>query len=164
EHAEGNPFFVEELVATLVDRGVLRRSDGGWSFGELPADFHVPASVQAVLATRIDLLPAAEKAALQAAAVIGRVFWTGPVCELLGGESPDFELLEKREFIRRRAGSSIAGAREYVIKHALTREVAYESLLKAKRAPLHDGFADLLERACVGVDVGVPLHTLLDGE
>ncbi len=147
ERAEGNPFFVEELVATLVDRGVLARRNGGWSFGELPQGFSVPDSVQAVLAARIDLLPATEKAALQAAAVIGRTFWTGPVCRLIEGAPPDFDLLEERDFVRRHAGSSIAGEQEYVIRHALTREVAYASLPKARRAPLHAGFADWLERA-----------------
>src|SRR5438094_176776 len=85
ERAEGNPFFVEELLATLIDRGVLVRRNGGWSCAELPPGFEVPDTVQAVLAARIDLLPPAEKAALQAAAVIGRIFWTGPVYELVGG-------------------------------------------------------------------------------
>jgi adenylate cyclase len=88
ERAEGNPFFVEELIATLADTGVLQRRNGGWSFSELPPGFSVPDSVQAVLAARIDLLPVAEKAALQAASVIGRVFWAGPVCELVEPRSP----------------------------------------------------------------------------
>src|SRR4029453_18522636 len=66
ERAEGNPFFVEELLATLIDRGVLVRSNGGWSCAELPPGFYVPDTVQAVLSARIDLLPPAEKAALQA--------------------------------------------------------------------------------------------------
>jgi class 3 adenylate cyclase len=147
ERAEGNPFFVEELVATLIDMRVLGRENGGWSVGELPSDFQVPDSVQAVLAARIDLLPDDEKAALQAAAVIGRIFWTGPVYELVGGGRPDFGLLEDRDFVRRRVGSSIAGEREYAIKHALTREVAYASLPKAKRAQLHAAFAGWLERS-----------------
>jgi class 3 adenylate cyclase/tetratricopeptide (TPR) repeat protein len=141
--AEGNPFFVEELLATLIDRGVLQRSNGQWNWTELPEGFQVPDTVQAVLAARIDLLPAAEKAALQAASVIGRVFWTGPVYELAG--AADFALLEERDFVRRRAGSSMRGQREYAIKHALTREVAYESLPKAKRARLHAAFAEWLE-------------------
>src|SRR5207245_2126728 len=101
ERAEGNPFFVEELIATLVDRAVLARSNGGWRFGELPAGFSVPDTVQAVLAARIDLLPELEKSALQAAAVIGRVFWRGALARLVGGE-PDLGLLEEREFVRRR--------------------------------------------------------------
>jgi len=157
ERAEGNPFFVEELLATLIDRGVLERRNGGWSCAELPEGFHVPDTVQAVLAARIDLLPPAEKAALQAASVIGRVFWTGPVYELLGGMSPDFELLAERDFVRRRPGSSLPGEREYVIKHALTREVAYGSVPKARRAQLHAAFAAWLERNSEGNDDHAPL-------
>jgi class 3 adenylate cyclase/tetratricopeptide (TPR) repeat protein len=152
ERAEGNPFFVEELIATLIDRDVLTRSDHGWRLNELPGDFVVPDSVQAVLAARIDLLEPPEKAALQAAAVIGRIFWTGPVYELLEGLDPDFRVLEERDFIRRRSGSSIAGEREYAIKHALTREVAYASLPKARRARLHAAFASWMERLGEGRD------------
>ncbi len=155
--AEGNPFFVEELVGTLIDRGVLARDNGAWSFGELPPGFSVPDSVQAVLAARIDLLPPAEKAALQAAAVIGRTFWTGPVYELVAGESPDIGVLEERDFVRRRPGSSLAGEREYVIKHALTREVAYATLPKARRARLHAAFAAWLERRAEERDELAPL-------
>ena len=150
ERSEGNPFFVEELLSTLIDRGVLTRQNGGWSCSELPEGFAIPDTVQAVLAARIDLLPEAEKAALQAGAVIGRVFWTGPVYELLEGTNPDFGLLEERDFVRRRLGSAIAGEREYAIKHALTREVAYASLPKARRAQLHAAFAGWLERITGG--------------
>ena len=106
----------------------------------------MPDTVQAVIAARIDMLPRAEKAALRTAAVIGRVFWSGPVCELAEEADPDFVLLQERDFVLRQAGSSIDGQQEYVIKHALTREVAYQSLLKAKRAPLHAGFGQWLER------------------
>jgi class 3 adenylate cyclase/tetratricopeptide (TPR) repeat protein len=152
DRAEGNPFFVEELLATLIDRGLLRRENGGWSCDELPEGFDVPDTVQAVLAARVDLLPEAEKAALQAASVIGRVFWTGPVYELVEGLSPDFDLLAERDFIRRRPRSTMAEEREYVIKHALTREVAYSSLPKAKRARLHAAFAGWAEHAGEGGD------------
>jgi class 3 adenylate cyclase/tetratricopeptide (TPR) repeat protein len=155
--AEGNPFFVEELIATLIDRNLLRRSNGGWRLGELPTDFAVPDSVEAVLAARIDLLAPAEKSALQAAAVIGRVFWTGPVYELLEGLEPDLRVLEERDFIRRRPGSSMAGEREYAIKHALTREVAYASLPKARRARLHAAFAQWVERLSEGRDENAAL-------
>jgi class 3 adenylate cyclase len=157
ERAEGNPFFVEELIATLADRGVLGRRNGGWSFGELPPGFSVPDTVQAVLAARIDLLPRVEKTALQTASVIGRVFWSSPVCELVEGADPQFSLLGERDFVLPHARSSIEGQREYMIKHALTRGVAYESLLKAKRALLHAGFADWLERNGRGEDEDAPL-------
>lgn len=157
ERAEGNPFFVEELIGTLIDRGILARDNGTWSFGALPAGFNLPDSIQAILAARIDLLPPVEKAALQAAAVIGRTFWTGPVYELLGDESPDIGLLEERDFVRRRPGSTLAGEREYVIKHALTREVAYASLPKARRAQLHAAFAAWLEHRAEDRDELAPL-------
>ena len=156
ERAEGNPFFVEELVRTLIDHGVLERDNGGWTARELPGDLVVPDTVQAVLAARIDLLAPAEKAALQAAAVIGRIFWAGPVCELLEGRA-DLRVLEERDFIRRRAGSSIAGEREFAFKHALTREVAYGSLTTARRGRLHAGFAAWLERTGGGRDEHAPL-------
>jgi hypothetical protein len=151
ERAEGNPFFVEELLGVLIDRGLLARQNGGWVLRELPDEFSVPDSVHAVLAARIDLLGAPEKAALQAAAVIGRVFWTGPVYELVEA-TPDLRVLEDRDFVRRRAGSTMAGEREYVIKHALTREVAYESLPRARRARMHAAFAGWLERVGRGRD------------
>src|SRR5712692_10607361 len=109
ERAEGNPFFVEELVGTLIDQGVLERSNGRWTARAPAPGFSVPDSVQAVVAARIDLLGPAEKAALQAASVIGRIFWTGPIYELLEGASPDLRTLEQRDFVRRRSGSSMEG-------------------------------------------------------
>lgn len=144
DRAEGNPLFLEELVRALVDGGVLARRAGAWVAGELPAGFSVPDSVHAVLSARIDQLPPLEKAALQAAAVVGRVFWRGPVAHLVGGE-PDFELLEERDFIRRHGGTSMAGEREYAIKHSLTREVAYAGIPKVRRGRMHAAFGDWLE-------------------
>jgi class 3 adenylate cyclase len=157
ERAEGNPFFAEELIATLADQGVLVRRNGGWSFGELPPGFLVPDTVQAVLAARIDLLPRPGKASLQTAALIGRVFWSGPVCELVDGADPEFGQLQERAFVLPQAQSSIEGQREWLIKHGLTREVAYQSLLKARRAWLHAGFAQWLERNGTGEAEHAPL-------
>jgi class 3 adenylate cyclase/tetratricopeptide (TPR) repeat protein len=152
ERAEGNPFFVEELIATFIDRGVLRRQNGALAFGQLPAGFTVPDSVQAVLAARIDLLPEPERLALQAAAVIGRTFWTGPMYELVGGQRPNIGMLEEREFVLRCPASSLPGEREYLIKHALTRDVAYGTLPRVRRARLHAAFAGWLDRRMEGRD------------
>jgi class 3 adenylate cyclase len=155
--AEGNPFFVEELLGTLIDRQLLERQNGSWLLADLPSDFVVPDTVQAVVAARVDLLEPDEKQALQAASVIGRIFWAGPVYELVQEAKPDLRVLEERDFIRRRPGSSIAGDREYAIKHALTREVAYAGLPKARRARLHAAFATWLERTGDGRDEYAPL-------
>ncbi len=155
--AEGNPFFVEELVRGLIDGGVLWREAGRWTARDDNPDVAVPDSVQAVLASRIDLLPPLEKEALQAAAVIGRVFWHGPLVHLLGGAEPDLGLLEERDFVRRRVGSSLARDDEYGIKHALTREVAYATIPKARRARLHAAMAGWLEREAASPDEVAPL-------
>ena len=142
DKAGGNPFFVEELVGELVEAGVLERHDGAWRTGELPEGFSIPDSVHAVLAARIDRLPPTEKAALQAASVVGRVFWPSAIVHVLADGEPSFEVLEERDFIRARGDSSNAGEREYAFKHALTREVAYSSIPKARRGRLHAALAD----------------------
>lgn len=155
--AEGNPFFLEELLGALIDGGVLLPEGDGWTTTSLPEAFVIPDSVHATLASRVDLLSRPEKEALQAAAVVGRVFWTSAVYELLPELAPDFRLLESRGFIRRRRQSTLEGEREYAIKHALTREVAYGSVPKARRAQLHARFAEWLERRGAGRDEHAPL-------
>ncbi|MBV9415982.1 MAG: AAA family ATPase [Solirubrobacterales bacterium] len=130
--AEGNPFFLEELVAQVGE-------------GDVVAATAIPDSIHAVLAARIDQLPPTEKQALQAASVIGRGFWREAVELLLGGVRPSFSLLEERDFIRPRPRSSPEAMDELIFKHALTCEVAYGSLSIAMRARLHAGFARWLE-------------------
>ena len=144
--AEGNPFFIEELLATLIDRGILARTDGGWAMERAIDADELPDTVQAVLAARIDLLPGAEKRALQAAAVVGRVFWDTLVRELVADAAPDLSMLERRSFVFRSEGSSLLGGVEYSFKHQLTREVAYTSLPMADRGRLHAAVARHLER------------------
>jgi hypothetical protein len=141
----------------LVDQGVLERSNGGWSARDLPAGFAIPDSVQSLLASRIDLLSQTEKNTLQAAAVIGRTFPSSPLRDMLEGADPDLRALEERDFIRRSSTSAVAGDEEYAFKHALTREVAYGGLSKAKRARRHAAFAGWLEARGGGRDDYAPL-------
>ena len=136
-HAEGNPFFVEEVLADLLGSGLLERSNGGWSLRNAALDIGIPDSVQGVLAARIDLLPAEAKEALQAASVIGRSFTPGGLATLTGS-SAEVRTLVERGFVR-------PAEPELVFKHALTREVAYGSLPKVSRARLHAAFARWLE-------------------
>jgi class 3 adenylate cyclase len=138
-HAEGNPFFVEELLADLLDRGLLERTNGGWSLRDATVDLGVPDTVRGVLAARIDLLPPEAKEALQAAAVIGRSF-TPEGLAALTGSSAEVRTLVERGFVR-------PTQPRLVFKHALTRDVAYASLARASRARLHAAFARWLEAA-----------------
>jgi class 3 adenylate cyclase len=149
--SEGNPFFVEELIESLVDSGVLAKRDDRWEVAVLPERLSMPDSVRGVLAARIDLLPPREKAALQAASVVGRVFWEAPVRELIDDDA-DFALLEERDFIRRRSSSRFEGDREHAIKHALTREAAYAGIPRARRARMHAALAEWIERSSESVD------------
>ncbi len=135
--AEGNPFFLEELLADLVDRRLLERRNGGWALRDRTRDLGIPDTVQAVLAARIDLLPPPAKEALQAAAVIGRSFNAAGLTSLVG-TAAEVRTLVERGFLR-------PTEPDLVFKHALTREVAYESLPKASRARLHASFATWLE-------------------
>ena len=138
ERAEGNPFYLEEIIHGLIDGGFLFREDERWRAGAGIGDVEIPDTVQAVLASRIDLLDAGDKQVLQSAAVVGRVFWPGPVAELTGVGEEDlteaFRRLEDRELVFSRAGSTWSGQPEYLFKHILTRDVAYESLPRRERA------------------------------
>jgi class 3 adenylate cyclase/tetratricopeptide (TPR) repeat protein len=149
ERAEGNPFFLEEIVRHLIDEGRIVRSGDRWRAAGDIGDVVIPDTVQAVLAARIDLLAAPEKHALQSAAVVGRVFWPGPVRRLLNGESSALDAtlghLEERDLVLSRLSSSIAGEQEFIFKHILTRDVAYESLPRRERVPAHAAVARWLE-------------------
>ncbi|HEV8682049.1 MAG TPA: adenylate/guanylate cyclase domain-containing protein [Actinomycetota bacterium] len=148
DRAEGNPFFLEEIVRQLVDEGRLVPEDGRWRITGDLVDIAIPDTIQAVLAARIDLLQQDDKRALQFAAVVGRVFWPGPVEILLGrteGLEDTLDRLERKELVLSRLGSSMAGQREYIFKHVLTRDVAFESLPRRERAAAHRLLAGWIE-------------------
>jgi class 3 adenylate cyclase len=133
--AEGNPFFLEEVLASLIDRGLLCRRDGGWEWRGGSDALDVPDTIQSLLAARIDLLPEVAKATLQAASVVGRVVEPAAIRALAG--TNDTAELVARDFLRPQPGA-------LSFKHALTREVAYAMLPKARRATLHAKYASWL--------------------
>ncbi len=143
--ADGNPFFLEELLSALIDQGLLARVNGGWRLERAPATLDIPDSVQAVLAARIDLLPPAAKSTLQAASVIGRTFAPPALAVLARTTDDQLGTLVERGFLRR-------DEPDLVFKHALTWEVVYGSLPKASRARLHASFASWLEATGGGRD------------
>jgi tetratricopeptide (TPR) repeat protein len=138
ERTQGNPFFLEESVHTLVEMGVLQGEPGAYRLAKLISHAPVPATVQAVLAARIDRLPPAAKGLLQTAAVIGTEVAV-PLLQAIA-ELPKEALhrslahLQAAEFFYERA---LFPEAEYTFKHALTHEVAYESLLPEPRRALH---------------------------
>ncbi len=148
ERAEGNPFFLEEIVRHLIDEGLLVRRDGRWGAAGGIEDVEIPDTVQGVLAARIDLLEPVDKRALQSAAVVGRVFWPGPVRLLVGDGAPiddALRALEERELVLSRLSSAIAGEPEFIFKHILTRDVAYETLPRRDRSAAHARVARWIE-------------------
>ena len=147
EKTEGNPFFMEETVQVLLDEGALVRN-GVVKLTKPVAELKIPPTVQAILAARIDRLPADEKDLLQALAVMGKEF-TLELVRAVSAKSDD-ELnrmlndLQLSEFIYEQPA---VGDVEYAFKHALTQEVAYNSVLLERRRPLHERIGAALEAA-----------------
>jgi hypothetical protein len=140
ERAAGNPFFAEEMVRDLAERGVLRGIRGAYVSTAGVAEVSIPATVQATIAARIDRLAPAAKRTLSAAAVIGSRFDPG-LLETLGikpivGDLVAAELVDQVSF---------TGAPEYVFHHPLIRSAAYASQLKSDRADLHRRVAAAIE-------------------
>ena len=151
ERAGGNPFFVEEILRQLIDEGRITQSADGWRADPDLSTVEIPDTVQAVLAARIDLLGADQKRTLQAAAVVGRIFWPAPVARFLNGSAGALDQhlreLEARDLILSRLATTMAGQPEYIFKHALVRDVAYESIPRRERAAAHLRVAEWIEEA-----------------
>jgi tetratricopeptide (TPR) repeat protein len=143
---EGNPFFLEESVRTLVETGVLVGEPGAYRVAQALPTIQVPATVQAVLAARIDRLSLEEKRLLQTAAVVGNEVPL-PLLQAIADFSEDalhrsLAQLQGAEFLYE---TRLFPEREYTFKHALTHEVAYGSLLQERRRTLHAGIVEVLE-------------------
>jgi class 3 adenylate cyclase/tetratricopeptide (TPR) repeat protein len=146
ERTEGNPFFLEESVRALVEAGVITGDRGAFRLAKPLDAIQVPATVQAVLAARIDRLPPAVKHLLQSAAVIGKtvpLLLLARVAETTGLDlRPGLAQLQSAEFLYE---TTLFPELEYTFKHALTLEVAYQSLLRERRRVLHAAVFAALE-------------------
>jgi adenylate cyclase len=142
ERTQGNPFFIEELVKALVEAGSLEGERGAYTLAAPVADAAIPASVQAVLAARIDRLAPREKSVLQAAAVIGKEFPAAVLERVI-----DLDATELDDALGNLVGSEFVYEQQldpeplYAFKHPLTQEVAYRSQLGEHRAPVHAAVA-----------------------
>ena len=144
--ADGVPLFVEELLAILVDRAVLRRVRGRWTTSELPT-LAVPPTVQALITARVDRLPDGERFVLELGSVQGTRFERAAVADvgrddLSGDLDAHLESLVAKELLRRDPDDATA----FAFRHDLVRDAAYESIPKRARAELHARFAEWLEQ------------------
>jgi class 3 adenylate cyclase/tetratricopeptide (TPR) repeat protein len=143
----GNPLFLEEMVRMLVEEHALVEREGVLTaeVDSLP----VPPTIQAVLAARLDRLPAEERDVLQRAAVIGHEFWWGQIAALMPPEGAatvagELQALVRKGLIRPDARALVAED-GFRFAHILVRDAAYESMPKQRRGELHERFADWLE-------------------
>jgi len=126
ERCGGNPLYAEQYVRMLDERGSTET---------------LPETVQGIIAARLDSLAAEEKALLQNAAVVGKVFWLGA----LGATEQQLHPLQQKEFVARARRSSVDGETEYAFKHLLVRDVAYGQVPRADRAAQHLRVAEWIE-------------------
>jgi class 3 adenylate cyclase/tetratricopeptide (TPR) repeat protein len=168
EQTQGNPFFLEESVRTLVETQVLVGNQGAYRLARALPSIRVPATVQAVLAARIDRMPPEEKQLLQTAAVIGTEVPL-PLLQAMA-EAPEESLrlglahLQAAEFLYE---TRLFPDIEYTFKHALTQQVAYETLLQERRRALHASIVVALEALAgdrVAEEVERLAHHALRGE
>jgi ABC-type oligopeptide transport system substrate-binding subunit len=154
DRAEGNPFYLEEILRSLIDEGALvqDRASGRWQAGMEVARIRIPDTLEGVLVARIDRLEEETRRVLQMASVIGRIFLYRVLAEIARAESAAYErlrleqrleTLQREELIRERARLPEL---EYIFKHDLTREAVYNGLLKSRRRAYHRQVAEALER------------------
>jgi class 3 adenylate cyclase len=144
--AEGNPFYVEEILQMLIDREVIARENGGWSVRGEVDQVELPDSVHGVIAARVDMLDARSREALRRCSVVGRVFWP----QAVGVDEEVIAALGPRALVVEHADSTVAGMREFAFKHALTQDVTYASLPRAERRVLHRQVGTWVENAAPG--------------
>jgi predicted ATPase len=156
KNAEGNPFYLEELIKVLIEDGVIVKGEEVWQI--IPhrlTQLRVPATLTGVLQARLDRLPSTENEVLERAAVIGRTFWDAAVEAMRGSESARaltggedvrsaLSALRHKELVFPHQPSTFERAQEFIFKHAILREVTYERVLKAKRKLYHRMAADWL--------------------
>ncbi len=146
ERADGNPFYIEELIKKLMDDGCIVADGevGTWTVRvDLLDAATIPKTLTGVLQARFDVLSEAGRRSLQRASILGRTFWDSAV-EALGPEPADLEAALSSEMVFQQRPSSFAQTAEFTFKHALLHDVAYETVLLSERRALHERAAEWL--------------------
>jgi len=152
ERADGNPFYIEELTKVLIDDGVIVKGDEAWTVDATRlSNVRIPPTLTGVLQSRLDTLTPDLQQLLQRASVVGRIFWDAGAVHLSreagldeDGVQAMLEELRQREMILRREESSFAGTVEYVFRHAILRDVTYDTVVPRQRRALHKLVGDWL--------------------
>jgi len=142
--AEGNPLFMEEMLRSLIERGILTEESEGWDLAVPLAQVTIPDTVHAVIAARVDALAPVEKRVLQVSAIQGKDFWVGGVRYVIPDNHVDEALaaLERKELVIRKPRSMVVGEEEFTFRHILIRDVAYGLIPKAQRWAMHARVAE----------------------
>lgn len=151
---EGNPFYIEELVKMLIEGRVIETDQEPWQVNLARLDkLNIPPTLAGVLEARLDALDGLERAALQRASVVGRIFWDRALEALspeVGSERERLQVslaaLRAKELIFSHPISAFSDTTEYAFKHALLRDVTYETVLKRQRTQYHERVAEWLNR------------------
>jgi tetratricopeptide (TPR) repeat protein len=162
--AEGNPFFVEELIRSLMDAELVVREGSHWRATKEIEHIALPDTLTGVITARLDRLNESSRSVAQTASVIGREFERGTLEEIFDGTaSLDESLtdLQRRELIREKGR---VPQPHYMYKHVLTQEAAYSSLLLSRRRELHLRVAEYLERMSPDLHHDIARHFLQAGE
>ncbi len=146
KRAEGNPFYMEELLKMLIERGAIATSGANWTLhAERLLHAELPATLIGVLQARLDSLPRNERQALQGASVIGHVFWDQTLAGLDARAPAALPALERRELVQRHSDDAAPdNVREFAFSHKILHDVTYDTVLKRRRRELHARAADWL--------------------
>ena len=147
--SEGNPLYVEEFLRMLLDGGHVTKVDGRFVAAVSLETFVVPATLQGLIAARLDTTPSTVKHALQRAAVVGKVFWPDAILAQGPIDEQVEQLLQeaaRRDLVGELDERGLGGGRAWTFKHILIRDVAYDTIPKTERSRAHDAFARWLEQ------------------
>ena len=152
EHAEGNPYYIEEMIRMLVEDGIIVKEEPVWRIQPSRLrDLRIPSTLTGIIQARLDGLPKQERTILQQASIVGRVFWDAAVMHINQDQLLDeirithiLESLQSREMVFQRQPSAFAEAAEYLFGHVIFREVTYETVLLRQRNKYHSLVANWL--------------------
>jgi len=144
--AEGNPFYLEEMINSLIESEILTRDNGNWKVNRGIIEADIPATIQGVLSARVDRLEKYSKRVLQEASVIGRAFLYDILKKITEIDTTIDQYLSGLESLDLIRTQSMEPELEYIFKHALTQEVVYNGLLKTERQEIHEHIGLAIEQ------------------